>query len=43
KARAWADAAQRISARVSHGRAVNVDSAQLMLDALLTMQATAAA
>ena len=40
--RAWAETAQRISARAAHGRAVNIDAGQLMLDALLAMQSTAA-
>ena len=38
RARAWATAAQVIGARVSHGRAVNIDAPNLMLDALLRLQ-----
>jgi DNA polymerase-3 subunit delta' len=41
RARAWASAAQVIGARVSHGRAVNIDAPNLMLDALLRVQETA--
>lgn len=41
RARAWAAAAQAISARVSHGRAVNIDAPNLMIDALLRLQEVA--
>lgn len=40
-ARRWAEAQIRIGARLRHGRAVNLDAASGMLDALLDMAATA--
>ena len=40
--RAWADCAQEISARVQHGRAVNLDPAALVLDTVFKLQKTAA-
>ncbi len=43
RARDWATAAQVISARISHGRAVNIDAPNLMLDALLRLQEIAQA
>lgn len=42
KARAWADTAQQISARMQHGRAVNLDPAALILDTVFKIQQTAA-
>ena len=42
-ARAWADVAQRTSARAQHGRAVNLDPAALVLDTLFKLQDTATA
>jgi DNA polymerase-3 subunit delta' len=42
KGRAWAELAQQISARVQHGRAVNLDPAALVLDTLFKIQKTAA-
>jgi DNA polymerase-3 subunit delta' len=42
KARAWADLAQHLSARIDHGRAVNLDPSALILDTLLQIEATAA-
>lgn len=41
RARAWADAAQAISARAVHGRAVNLDPASLVLDTVFRIQKTA--
>lgn len=41
-ARAWADIAQQIGARVRHGRAVNLDPASLILDTVFKIQQTAA-
>lgn len=41
QARAWADAAQTISARAVHGRAVNLDPASLVLDTVFRIQKTA--
>jgi DNA polymerase-3 subunit delta' len=41
RARAWADAAQVISARSQHGRAVNLDPASLVLDTVFRIQKTA--
>ncbi|MFD1508115.1 DNA polymerase III subunit delta' [Lacimonas salitolerans] len=41
-ARAWADLAQTISARVGHARAVNLDPASLVLDTVFKIQQTAA-
>jgi DNA polymerase-3 subunit delta' len=41
RARAWADAAQAISARSQHGRAVNLDPASLVLDTVFRIQKTA--
>ncbi|MEE4345462.1 MAG: DNA polymerase III subunit delta', partial [Paracoccaceae bacterium] len=41
RARAWADAAQAISARGQHGRAVNLDPASLVLDTVFRIQKTA--
>jgi DNA polymerase-3 subunit delta' len=40
--RAWAESAQQITARVQHGRAVNLDPAALILDTVFRMQKTAA-
>jgi DNA polymerase-3 subunit delta' len=42
KAQAWAQAAQQISARMQHGRAVNLDPTALILDTVLKIQQTAA-
>ncbi|MBA86328.1 DNA polymerase III subunit delta' [Thalassobius sp. S69A] len=42
KARAWADISQQISARMQHGRAVNLDPASLILDTVFKIQQTAA-
>ncbi len=42
QARAWADCAQEISARVQHGQAVNLDPAALVLDTVFKLQKTAA-
>jgi DNA polymerase-3 subunit delta' len=42
KARAWADTAQQISARMQHGRAVTLDPAALILDTVFKIQQTAA-
>ncbi|MGR3491495.1 MAG: DNA polymerase III subunit delta', partial [Shimia sp.] len=42
-ARVWADAAQRLSARHVHGRAVNLDASGLLLDMLLKIEAEAKA
>jgi DNA polymerase-3 subunit delta' len=36
-ARAWADTAAEVSARLAHGRAVNLDPAALLLDTLITL------
>ena len=41
KARAWAELAQAINARITHGRAVNLDPASLLLDTVFRMQKTA--
>lgn len=41
RARAWADAAQAVSARSQHGRAVNLDPASLVLDTVFRIQKTA--
>lgn len=41
RARAWADAAQTISARAQHGRTVNLDPAALVLDTVFRIQKTA--
>lgn len=41
-ARIWAEEQQRLSARASHGRAVNLDPAALILDMGLTLNQTAA-
>ena len=41
RARAWADVAQQISARTTHGRAVNLDPAALVLDTVFRIQKTA--
>ena len=41
KGRAWAEIAQQITARVQHGRAVNLDPAALILDTVFSMQKTA--
>lgn len=41
-ARGWAALAQELSARVQHGRAVNLDPAALILDTLLRIDQTAA-
>lgn len=40
-ARGWADLQQQLSARMRHGRAVNLDPAALILDTLLAIEATA--
>ena len=40
--RAWAELAQDISARIQHGRAVNLDPAALVLDTVFKLQKTAA-
>ena len=40
--RAWARAAQEVSARIRHGRAVNLDPASLILDTILRLQTIAA-
>ncbi|WP_238368827.1 DNA polymerase III subunit delta' [Mesobacterium pallidum] len=40
-ARAWAEAAQATTARMAHGRAVNIDPASLVLDTFFKLQATA--
>ncbi|WP_420569529.1 DNA polymerase III subunit delta' [Thalassovita sp.] len=42
KARAWAQTAQQISARMQHGRAVNLDPTALILDTVFKIQQTAA-
>lgn len=42
KGRAWATVAQEISARMQHGRAVNLDPAALVLDTFFKIQHTAA-
>jgi DNA polymerase III subunit delta' len=41
RARAWADAAQSVSARMGHGQAVNLDPASLVLDTVFRIQKTA--
>ncbi|WP_116599864.1 DNA polymerase III subunit delta' [Primorskyibacter marinus] len=41
-ARAWAESAQTVGARLRHGRAVNLDPAALILDTLLKLRSTAA-
>ncbi len=41
-ARRWADCAQDVSARMRHGRAVNLDPAALVLDTVFRIQKTAA-
>ena len=41
RARAWADAAQTVSARMGHGQAVNLDPAALVLDTVFRIQKTA--
>ena len=41
-ARAWADCAQDVGARMRHGRAVNLDPAALVLDTVFRIQKTAA-
>jgi len=41
-ARAWAETAQEVGARLRHGRAVNLDPAALILDTLFRIQKTAA-
>ncbi len=40
-ARAWAEQAQTVSARLRHGRAVNLDPAALVLDTLIKLAQTA--
>lgn len=40
--RAWADCAQDVSARLRHGRAVNLDPAALVLDTVFRIRKTAA-
>jgi DNA polymerase III subunit delta' len=42
KGRAWADLSVRITARMRHGQAVNLDPAALVLDTVFKMQETAA-
>ncbi|MFV1600809.1 MULTISPECIES: DNA polymerase III subunit delta' [unclassified Phaeobacter] len=42
KARAWADLAAQVTARMRHGQAVNLDPAALVLDTVFKMQDTAA-
>ncbi len=39
---AWAELQQRLSARLTHGREVNIDPASLLTDAFLQIEATAA-
>ena len=39
-ARTWADLQQKLSARIGHGRAVNVDAQSLVLDAFLKINET---
>ncbi|MFD0858434.1 DNA polymerase III subunit delta' [Roseovarius aquimarinus] len=41
-ARAWADCAQDVGARMRHGRAVNLDPAALVLDTVFRIEKTAA-
>lgn len=41
RARAWAATAQEISARMTHGQAVNLDPASLVLDTVFRIQKTA--
>ena len=41
-ARRWADLAQRLGARLRHGRAVNLDPSALILDTVLKIQEAAA-
>lgn len=41
-ARGWAELAQSLSARASHGRAVNLDPAALILDMIFTIDQKAA-
>ena len=41
QARAWADLATRITARMRHGQSVNLDPAALVLDTVFKMQETA--
>ncbi len=41
-ARAWAQAAETLGARLRHGRAVNLDPASLILDTVLRIEQTAA-
>lgn len=41
KAQAWAQTAQQISARMQHGRAVNLDPTALILDTVFKIQQTA--
>lgn len=40
-ARAWADVQQAVSARVRHGRAVNLDPSALILDTMFSIEQTA--
>lgn len=40
-ARAWAEAAQATTARLAHGRAVNIDPASLVLDTFFKLQSAA--
>ena len=42
RARRWADLAQRLGARLRHGRAVNLDPSALILDTVLKIQEAAA-
>ena len=42
RAQAWAELQQELSARLTHGREVNIDPASLITDAFLRIEATAA-
>ncbi|MDE0521984.1 MAG: DNA polymerase III subunit delta' [Boseongicola sp.] len=42
RAHAWAELQQELSARLTHGREVNIDPASLIMDAFLRIEATAA-
>ena len=42
QARLWADLVPRLAERTAHARAVNLDPAQVILDTLLLIDATAA-
>ncbi|MEM9852553.1 MAG: DNA polymerase III subunit delta', partial [Pseudomonadota bacterium] len=41
RARRWADLAAEVGARTGHGRAVNIDPATVVLDALLAIDGAA--